>query len=125
MNEEHDFQFKVGIWFHNFILQFFTLINTNKFQHISEEEFNRTYKKISRNRQKLKDEQQWNDYVESIKNDESNRINFVQNDSEMKESEYISNKHMGSQLSTASMNLYSLHDPFDVNHIHGLRKYLY
>lgn len=95
------------------------------FQHISKEDFNRIYKKINRDRQKQMDAQQWNNYMESLKDIDSKKKYFVQNNSEVKQNEQLLNKCTNSQFSTCdSANLYSLHDPYDLNHIHGLRKYL-
>lgn len=70
------------------------------------------------------DAQQWNNYLESIKYTDSKKPYSIQSDSEVKEN-YLLNKCTNSQISTCdSANLYSLHDPYDLNHIHGLRKYL-
>jgi len=63
--------------------------------------------------------------MESIKDTDSKKTCTIENDTEVKQSEHSFNKCINSQFSTHdSVNLYSLHDPFDLNHIHGLRKYL-
>ncbi|XP_022160395.1 uncharacterized protein LOC111026601 isoform X2 [Myzus persicae] len=97
-----------------------------KFKHISEEDFNKTYKKINRRRQKQIDDQHWNIYMESIKDTDSKNTYTIENDTEVKQSEPSFNKCTNSQFSTHdSINVYSLHDPFDLNHIHGLRNRLF
>lgn len=95
------------------------------FQHISEDDFNRTYKKINRRRQKEIDDQHWIIHMESIKDTDSKKTNTNKNDTEVKQSAHSFNKCNNNKFTTHdSVNLYSLHDPFDLNHIHGLRKYL-
>jgi len=54
------------------------------------------------------------------------KTNTIKNDTEVKQSEHSFNKCSNNQFSKRdSVNLYSLHDPFDLNHIHGLRKRLF
>lgn len=97
-----------------------------KFKHISKEDFNRTYKKVNRSRQKQIDDQHWNIYMESIKTTDSIKTNIIENNTDIKQSEHSFNKCRNSQSSIHdSVNLYSLHDPYDVNHIHGLRNRLF
>lgn len=63
--------------------------------------------------------------MESIKTTDSKKTNIIENNTDIKQSEHSFNKCRNSQSSIHdSVNLYSLHDPYDVNHIHGLRKYL-
>lgn len=63
--------------------------------------------------------------MESTKDTDSKKIYTIENDSEVKQSEHSLHKYTNSQFSPhGSVNLHLLHDPFDLNHIHGLRKYL-
>ncbi|XP_060840763.1 uncharacterized protein LOC132921642 isoform X1 [Rhopalosiphum padi] len=97
-----------------------------KFKHISKEDFNKTYKKINRCRQKQIDDQHWNVYMESIKSTDSKKTYTIENNTDIKQSENSFNKYRNSQSSMHdSINLYSLHDPYDINHIHGLRNRLF
>ncbi|XP_025205524.1 uncharacterized protein LOC112601880 [Melanaphis sacchari] len=97
-----------------------------KFKHISKEDFNRAYKKINRCRQKQIDDQHWNIYMESIKSTDLKKAYTIENNTDIKQSEHSFNKCRNSQSSMHdSVNLYSLHDPYDLNHIHGLRNRLF
>ncbi|XP_022168863.1 uncharacterized protein LOC111032735 [Myzus persicae] len=92
----------------------------------SEGDFNRTYKKINRSRQKQIDDQHWNILMESTKDTDSKKIYTIENDSEVKQSEHSLHKYTNSQFSPhGSVNLHLLHDPFDLNHIHGLRNRMF
>lgn len=63
--------------------------------------------------------------MESIKSTDSKKTYTIENNTDIKQSENSFNKYRNSQSSMHdSINLYSLHDPYDINHIHGLRKYL-
>jgi len=65
-------------------------------------------------------------HMGSIKDTDSKKTNTIKNDTEVKQSEHSFNKCSNNQFSTRdSVNLYSLHDPFDLNLIHGLRKRLF
>lgn len=63
--------------------------------------------------------------MESIKYANFQKTHSIQNDIEVKESKHLSTKCVKGQLSTNSEKLHLLHNPSDINHIHGLRKYLY
>ncbi|XP_015366121.1 PREDICTED: uncharacterized protein LOC107163291 isoform X2 [Diuraphis noxia] len=98
------------------------------FKYISEEDFNKTYKKVSRDRQKQRDDQHWIICMESIKDTDSDskKTYTIKNDAEVKQSEPSFNKCSNNQFSTHDpVNLYSLHDLFDLKHIHGLRNRLF
>lgn len=61
--------------------------------------------------------------MESIKDTDSKKTYTIENDTEVTQSVQSFNKTTNKQLSIhGSENVYSLHDPFDLNHIHGLRK---
>ncbi|XP_060873425.1 uncharacterized protein LOC132947205 isoform X2 [Metopolophium dirhodum] len=97
-----------------------------KFKYNSEEDFNRAYKKVIRCRQKQMDDQHWNIYMESINDTDSKKTFTIENNTEVKQSEHLFNKGSNSQFSTDdSVNLRSLHDPSDLNNIHGLRNRLF
>lgn len=75
-----------------------------KLQHVSKEGFNRTYKKVICDRQKQ---------IDSCP---------VRSDTERQKNHLI-NTSTNSQFDMYDLtNLYSLHDPFDLNHLQGLRK---
>lgn len=88
-------------------------------QHVVKEDFNRTYEKINYDRQ---DQMNLNNYIQTINDTTSNKSYMVQNDTEIKKINQLFNKCTKSKLSLT--NLYTLHNPYDINHIHGLRKYL-
>ncbi|XP_050429769.1 uncharacterized protein LOC126844112 isoform X2 [Adelges cooleyi] len=99
-----------------------------KFQYVSKEDFNRTYKKITRDRQKQIDDWHWSNYVESIKAEESKSTFTIENNNEDKEIVYPRPSDMCSISKFSTLNsakLYSLHDPSDINNIHGLRNRLF
>ncbi|XP_016663024.1 uncharacterized protein LOC100574598 isoform X3 [Acyrthosiphon pisum] len=97
-----------------------------KFKYNSEEDFNRAYKKVIRRRQKQMDDQHWNIYMESIKDTDSKKTFTIENNTEVKQSEHSFNKGSNSHFSTDdSVNVHSLHDPSDLNNIHGLRNRLF
>lgn len=64
--------------------------------------------------------------MESIKDDHVNSKNtyFVKNVTEAQQSERVLNKNTETQLRVNNPPpVYSLHDPYDLHNIHGLRKY--
>ncbi|VVC25289.1 Hypothetical protein CINCED_3A007990 [Cinara cedri] len=60
--------------------------------------------------------------MESIKDTESKKTYSIKNNAEVKQNEPPFNKFANSQFVT---NFSSLHDPYDLNHIHGLRNRLF
>lgn len=74
-----------------------------------------------RDRQKQKDAQNWENYVKSNTN---YKTNSIQSCTEFKhEPLCIDSPPINRLITYDSGDMYSLHDPHDLNHIHGLRKY--
>lgn len=90
-------------------------------QHVSKEDFNKKYEKINCDRQK---EMDWNNYNLTINDTTFNKTYIVQNDTDVRQISqlfYKFTKSKSSILNSTNFNL--LYDPYDLNHIHGLRKY--
>jgi len=84
---------------------------------------NRTYKKINCDQLKHIDGQHCNNSMELIKETHCKKTFPIQNDSEIKQNDDMK-KYNSSQFNTHNPgNLHSLHDPYDLNHIHGHIKY--
>ncbi|KAL5238029.1 hypothetical protein ACI65C_005439 [Semiaphis heraclei] len=95
-------------------------------KHISGDDLNRIYKNVICSQKKQIYDQHWIIHTESIKDTDSKKTNTIRNDTEVKQSEHSFNKCSNNQFSThGSVNLYSLHEPFDLNHIYGLRNRLF
>uniref|UniRef100_A0A2S2Q2S7 Uncharacterized protein n=1 Tax=Sipha flava TaxID=143950 RepID=A0A2S2Q2S7_9HEMI len=97
-----------------------------QFKHVPKDDFDRTYKKVIRGRQKQKDNQEWNNYMESVKETDPTDLSLIKNATEIKHRKDLFVKHTKKQLNSLdSVNVLSLYNPNDRNHLHGLRSRLF
>lgn len=91
-----------------------------KFKNTSQDNDNRPFPKDSRDQQLQKDIHLLNVNMELNKDIKSDEKCHAEKSTDVKQNELLlKNSQMNGHSST---NSYSLHDPYDINHIHGLRK---
>jgi len=85
---------------------------------------NRIYKNNNRDQLKHIDDQHCNNHMESVKETRFKKTFPIQNYSEIKQNDDNVKKYTSSQCSTYNPgNVHLLHDPYDINHLHGQIKY--